>query len=298
MPPLPRRWFTKYLPARVRPTSGSERSSGGGGAGVPQNGQNCPGVSTSRLHLVQTKAISEAPLDPGDYSTRALPARRRSRRAEGAHGRCGRPDPSRPEHHPVQRIARLADGRDADGRLLADGAAVLADPAPHAADRVDLGPLQRDRGPVRPSLLGAHEEDGLRIGRAHLLADDARDLARPRQAPAAVEEGGTDPDGRLPVVSGLPRGGERQDGARRADLAAAGAGELAAAAPRDDDRRPEALHAGDGERGLDGRGRAGAPAEHALHAAIEEPRLVDGPGRTDEPGVRVAAAAAGGAQER
>src|SRR5580704_3101319 len=79
----------------------------------------------------------------------------------------------------------LADARHVDGRLVLDGAHLLAGAAADAERRVDVRPLQVDRleggrGPVRASLAFAHrrvqllDPDGLRRRRAEFFAHDAR----------------------------------------------------------------------------------------------------------------------------
>jgi len=52
--------------------NGSVASDSGGGAGVPQNGQKSPGVSTSRLHFVHTKTMTQR-LPPGERTWSIAP---------------------------------------------------------------------------------------------------------------------------------------------------------------------------------------------------------------------------------
>src|SRR5262249_53221878 len=151
--------------------------------------------------------------------------------------------------------------------------------------RPHVGLLEGDLGPVPAGdglLVGA---DRLGGDRTDLLADHARRLHRPREAPPAIEERGPDRDGslrgvlphpQLPGEAGLP---DRPGGAQ---LAAEAAVELAEADGEVHHRRPQSLEPALGEGGgLEHVGRTHPDALVALDAALEALALLDGPGWAD-----------------
>src|SRR5262249_31779315 len=147
----------------------------------------------------------------------------------------------------------LADGGDVHGRVVLDGALVLADAAADALDRVDVGALELHRGPPAVGDLHVAGEDRLGADRADLLADHATGVHRPGEAAALVVErrAGLDRPLRLEWADAQLLGDrDLADGARGADLAAERAVELAPAHLGDHDRRPEALQAGLEQRRL------------------------------------------------
>src|SRR5690606_2592124 len=159
------------------------------------------------------------------------------------------------------------------------------DPAADAQLRPHIGLVQQDLLAVPARDLLFISADGLRARRADLFADHAWRLHRPRQAAAAIAEGGAAarrPGRGVRRLAELLAQVDLLDRTRRADLAAQGAVELAEAGPEIHDRRPQPLQATLGERrGLEHVGRADVDALVALDAALEELRLGDGARRAD-----------------
>jgi len=135
------------------------------------------------------------------------------------------------------------------------------------------------------------ELDGLVGDRAHLLADDARRVLRPRQAAIAVD------DGHSQDLLALGGQVELGDGARRAGRAAGAAVVEAVPEPGRKDRRPQSREAGLAQARLQSRGGADLEALATAQTARQKVALVGHPGRSDE--ARVAAQVPhAGAQQR
>src|SRR5690606_29268736 len=124
------------------------------------------------------------------------------------------------------------------------------------------------------------DPNGLRRGRAELLADDAGSLHAPRQTAPVVVEGRTDFH-RRDADAELLLLGDLLDGSRWTDLPAKDARVLAVADPRDEDRRPEALDTSLEHRGVQRVVRADLHALGAADAALQERALLDCTGRPD-----------------
>src|ERR1039458_4650272 len=186
--------------------------------------------------------------------------------------------------------------------VLLQRAGVLAGAASHAAAGIDARLLERLGVAGRVDHLGLLHIDSLGRDRAPLLADDAINSHRPRQAAAAVVKRRPQADRLVlpanPYHPALFLRRDLPDGASGANLRAHNATRLAIADARHQRRRPQSFQAGLIEGGVQRGVGADLHALAAADAAGEKILLIERAGRAQQAFMAAFAQARVGAHQR